>query len=167
MKTLTKEQEICVNCGMCCDNTLFDYVKIYKSDPYQNGEWEIIEKGEANYLNLPCPFFDGRCTVYDNTPKRCKEFRCEVLKKVEGGELNQERAEKMIAEIIQSRNQILNDYKTLKGEKITFRQLSQLVNETKDSELAALSFKVDLLNIQLSKHFRTEKKFSDIYAMID
>lgn len=175
MAAITEEQNICIKCGLCCDNTLFDTIKIHEGDPYQNGELKIKESDDGTrYFELPCPFFNGKCAVYDKgTPKTCRRFRCQVLKNIEKGDLSNDRAEKIIDESKIARTTLIEDYKRISGNTLTFRQLSRemtsLDNENRidTPELKLLSMKVDLLNVQLSKHFRSDDKFNDLYEILD
>ena len=167
------EQEICVSCGFCCDHTIFDIVIIQKDEFIGKAftSDEVIVDGER-YFKLPCPYFDCKCTKYsDLKPKRCSEFRCEVLKTVENNVLPREKAFKLIEEIRIQRDSILSDYAQFSGNKITFRGLvkrfeqAEIDKEVLSDEMISLHFRVNLLKIHISKWFRSKKEFERLYSM--
>jgi len=70
--------QLCPNCGLCCDSTLFADVELRRGDD-------------------AC--FDGKlCRIYDDRPKRCRSFECGLLKKVGAKELSAATALKKISE---------------------------------------------------------------------
>lgn len=173
MSAPVNEQEICVSCGFCCDHTIFDIVIIQK-DEFIGKEFtsnEVLVEGER-YFKLPCPYFDTKCTLYNGIkPKRCSEFRCEVLKTVENDELSQEKAMQLIADVRIQRDAILNDFKKLSGDKVTFRELvkrfekAEIDKEVLTDEMISLNFRVNLLKIHISKWFRSKREFERLYSM--
>lgn len=173
MSAPISEQEICVSCGFCCDHTIFDIVIIQK-DEFVGEKFtsdEIMVEGER-YFKLPCPYFDSKCTMYEGVkPKRCSEFRCELLKSVEHKELPRERAFNVISEIRLERDSIIANYHVLSGEKITFRGLvkkfeqAEIDKETLSDEMISLNYRVNLLKIHISKWFRSKQEFERLYSM--
>jgi Fe-S-cluster containining protein len=96
-------EQLCPNCGMCCDSTLFADVELRKGDdPRQlaNAGLNIFHKTKVKLaFAQPCACFDGKfCKIYPDRPKRCRLFECGVLKRVQGGEMTASAALKKIAE---------------------------------------------------------------------
>jgi uncharacterized protein len=84
--------QLCPNCGLCCDSTLFADVELRAGDdPARLLELGLsLRKKGGNKLAFaqPCACFDGRlCKIYGERPKRCQSFECGLLKKVNAGEM--------------------------------------------------------------------------------
>ncbi len=93
--------QLCPNCGMCCDSTLFADVELRAGDdPKRLKKLGLtIEKKTATKLAFAqsCACFDGKfCTIYGGRPKRCRLFECGVLKRVKAGEMTPAAALKKI-----------------------------------------------------------------------
>lgn len=56
---------ICFDCGLCCNGTIFDKVRVEGGDD----------------LILPCINLtnENKCSIYENRPERCKVFECKIL----------------------------------------------------------------------------------------
>jgi Fe-S-cluster containining protein len=95
--------QLCPNCGLCCDSTLFADVELRRGD---DAKWladlglSLEKKGRGKLaFAQPCACFDGKlCKIYDDRPKRCRLFECGLLKKVEADELSADAALKKISE---------------------------------------------------------------------
>src|SRR5690242_14190979 len=92
---------LCTSCGLCCNGVLFDWVPIGDEEAEQVARLGLrLEKEDAETrFSQPCPMFDGcRCTIYADRPARCRAYRCELLKKVEAGEIPLADALRLVAE---------------------------------------------------------------------
>ena len=94
-------EQLCPNCGLCCDSTLFADVELRAGDdPKQLAKLGlIIEQKTKTKLAFtqPCAGFDGKlCRIYSDRPKRCRLFECGLLKKVEAGQMTATAALKKI-----------------------------------------------------------------------
>jgi Fe-S-cluster containining protein len=95
--------QLCPNCGLCCDSTLFADVELRRGDDAKRmaGLGLSLEKKGRGKLAFaqPCACFDGKlCRIYDDRPKRCRSFECGLLKKVGADELSATTALKKISE---------------------------------------------------------------------
>jgi uncharacterized protein len=95
-------EQLCPNCGLCCDSTLFADVELRASDKparlSQLGLTLVKKNKTTTAFTQPCPCFDGRiCRIYADRPKRCQLFECGLLKRVEAGEMTDGAALKKIA----------------------------------------------------------------------
>jgi Fe-S-cluster containining protein len=84
--------QLCPNCGLCCDSTLFADVELRKGNDAKKLEklgLSLHQKGKTKIaFAQPCACFDGKfCKIYSDRPKRCHLFECGLLKKVEAGEM--------------------------------------------------------------------------------
>jgi Fe-S-cluster containining protein len=96
-------EQLCPNCGLCCDSTLFADVELRASDSAARLSklgLTLLKKNKfTTAFAQPCACFDGKlCRIYENRPKRCVLFECGLLKKVEAGEMTASAALKKISE---------------------------------------------------------------------
>jgi len=96
-------EQLCPNCGLCCDSTLFADVELRAGDDAKRLVklgLTLEKKGRGKLaFAQPCACFDGKlCKIYDDRPKRCRTFECGLLKKVSANELNAGVALKKISE---------------------------------------------------------------------
>ncbi|HEX9048724.1 MAG TPA: YkgJ family cysteine cluster protein [Verrucomicrobiae bacterium] len=95
--------QLCPNCGLCCDSTLFADVELRKGDDAKaltQAGLKLFQKKKATVaFSQPCACFVGRrCAIYQDRPKHCRLFECRLLKKVAAAELPAAVALKKIAE---------------------------------------------------------------------
>jgi Fe-S-cluster containining protein len=96
-------EQLCPNCGLCCDSTLFADVELRAGDDAQRLKklgLSLTKKGQGKLaFAQPCACFDGKlCSIYHDRPKRCRAFECGLLKRVEAQELTASAALKKISE---------------------------------------------------------------------
>src|SRR6187549_1361267 len=92
-------QGLCLDCGMCCDGTLFECVEIEPNEQPAFVSLPLIRVGGKVAVPLPCPkHCGGRCSVYEQRPSRCKKFTCKLYDGVVAGSLPLASAELRIAE---------------------------------------------------------------------
>lgn len=94
-------KQLCPECGLCCDSTLFADVELRASDKparlSQLGLTLMKKARSTTAFAQPCACFDGKlCRIYAERPKRCGLFECGLLKRVEAGELTPAAALKKI-----------------------------------------------------------------------
>ncbi len=95
--------QLCPNCGLCCDSTLFADVELRKGDDPQRLAklgLDIQQKTKTKLaFSQPCACFDGKfCKIYAERPKRCRLFECGLLKRVQSDEMTAGTALKKISQ---------------------------------------------------------------------
>jgi Fe-S-cluster containining protein len=100
---MTHIEQLCPNCGLCCDSTLFADVELRKGDDPKRLEQlglEILQKTKTRLaFSQPCVCFDGKlCKIYAERPTRCRLFECGLLKKVDRGDMTVSTALKKISD---------------------------------------------------------------------
>ena len=93
--------DLCRSCGLCCNGMLFDYVPVEEAEIERLAELGFaIWRGKdgAPRFDHPCPKFCGECAIYLERPESCKRYRCELLKKLEAGELSFAGASEIVGE---------------------------------------------------------------------
>lgn len=168
------EQAICVKCGLCCDGTLFSHADLAAGE--QGNLPEEIEKkygvnGDYEYFTLPCSYFCGKCTIYDQKKAVvCSAFRCQLLKDVSSAKVTQDDAMKTVANTLKFREDIYEHYKQIFGRDYTlhFREMLDELGQFQYDNPAktALTMSVDLLKMKcdiyetlLIKRFKSIKNF--------
>ena len=157
------EQEICVDCGFCCDGTLFHYaVTKDKSHPL----FHIEEVDGKNRFRQPCHLFkDGCCSIYDQKrPTICGEFKCKLLRRVNAGAVSQSEAVGRVYEAKKLKEEIFDELRALNYDvsigfnqsikKFKEDQLQKLTEADFNKKFAKLLVKHQLLNEYLKKHFK-------------
>ncbi len=94
-------EQLCPNCGLCCDSTLFADVELRASDnPARliRLGLTLLKKSKFKIaFAQPCACFDGKiCQIYKDRPKQCQLFECGLLKRVGAGEMTAKAALKKI-----------------------------------------------------------------------
>ena len=102
---------ICVQCGMCCDGTLFNRAKIKHKEDEQLaqsiGLTTFLDHKGQSFFRLPCHHFTGCCSIYQQgRPHICGAFLCEPLKSVQKGEMEFEKAEQKVQLAIKLRDEV-------------------------------------------------------------
>jgi Fe-S-cluster containining protein len=93
--------QLCPNCGLCCNGVLFADVELQKGDDAGRligFGLPLKKKGAKRVFVQPCACFGGKlCRIYDARPARCRMFECGLLKRAQAGEMETEAALKRIA----------------------------------------------------------------------
>jgi Fe-S-cluster containining protein len=93
---------LCTACGMCCDGTMFQIVKMQPGDcaaELAKLGMKIRNKDGEFHMEQPCPALkELKCTIYDKRPTRCRLFVCQQLRLLESSETTETDAMAMIVE---------------------------------------------------------------------
>jgi uncharacterized protein len=150
--------QLCPNCGLCCNGVLFADVELRKGDdPGRLAELGLAlgMKGSKLAFAQPCTCFDGKlCTIYADRPKRCRTFECGLLKRVQEGELDADAALKTIA---QTKRQV-------EKVRVLLRQLGQ-----KNERLAMTRRYAEAMSapIDLSDHETDSERRGELMLAVD
>ena len=72
------ERQLCTNCGMCCDGSLFATCYVHPTEAQFIKH--VIPIKEGNILQQPCAaLVDNKCQVYNDRPGGCRHFECDIL----------------------------------------------------------------------------------------
>ena len=86
---------LCLHCGLCCQGVFHTMVKIRNDEDkrlaLQMGA-SLMDHEEKLWFRLPCPAFDGKCTIYPNRPSTCELHKCNLLRSVQSGDTGLEKA---------------------------------------------------------------------------
>jgi Fe-S-cluster containining protein len=93
--TVKSGGQLCGACGLCCDGTLFDLVKLEASDNAAKlkslGVPVTVSRGTSPVTRFPQPCAalceDRTCRVYADRPWQCRVFECGVFKDAKAGRI--------------------------------------------------------------------------------
>lgn len=104
-------ENICVECGMCCDGTMFGYAELNDGDDaaaLTTAGLRIVGNGEQSGFQLPCPrLVSCACTMYVDRPSPCRAYKCALLLDHESGEVSTAAAREIIARTMELRDRVL------------------------------------------------------------
>lgn len=88
-------EDLCRACGLCCDGTLFDVVKLEADDDARRlsklGLPIKVSRGKVPVARFPQPCAalcaDRSCRLYADRPWQCRTFECRTLKEAKAGEI--------------------------------------------------------------------------------
>ena len=90
-RLVTRAAELCTDCGICCDGTLFSSVSLEAAClvTARVHRLPVLETASACKFELPCPALRGvLCGIYEERPEQCADFACELLIRVDEGGLS-------------------------------------------------------------------------------
>ncbi|QHV96967.1 hypothetical protein [Spirosoma endbachense] len=173
------EQEICVKCGFCCDGTLFSYAVLQAGE-----QGNLPEKIEQNYskedgrefFKLPCSYFCGKCTIYDQKRASiCSAFRCQLLKDFSIDKITQANAMRIIDNAVKFRDEIYLLYREIFGNdyRLSFRNLlvdlakygnDAFEDDPLNQSIELLRIKCNIYETLLIKNFKSIKNFERLIS---
>jgi Fe-S-cluster containining protein len=98
---MSEPGELCSDCGICCDGTLFSSVSLDAAGLITAREHRlpVLETHDSCKFELPCPALRGvLCGIYDQRPEQCADFACALLIGVEEQRLTFDEARTIIDE---------------------------------------------------------------------
>ncbi len=97
-------EQLCGACGLCCDGTLFDLVKLEASDDAAKlkalGLPVTVSRGKVPVTRFPQPCAalceDRTCRLYADRPWQCRVFECGVFKDAKAGRITYTVAQRLV-----------------------------------------------------------------------
>lgn len=167
-----RAEDLCLSCGLCCDGTLFDFVKLEPADDAPKlkrlGLPVTVSRGKAPVARFaqPCVALcqDRTCRVYADRPAQCRAYECGVLKEVKAGRLSFAAALRQVklarrrAEKVRQLLRDLGDADEHRGVGERFHRTSERleaggVDEATKAKYADLSLAVHHLKLQVGEKF--------------
>lgn len=92
LNTALAASQLCKECGICCDGTLFSSVVVYHDEPavLENAGVSVYKKSGGRFkFDQPCPCLsDNQCSIYPTRPKKCRTFSCGLQRKIMNGSMS-------------------------------------------------------------------------------
>ncbi len=172
-----EEQRICVECGFCCDGTLFLHAHL---NPGERGhlpekiESAVYSKDGRDYFRLPCGYFDRKCTIYRSEKADvCYYYRCQLLKDYAGGVVSSEDALKIVREAKRVRDELLGEWKKRSSRKEGVHFMGILRESWKEAdpaideqgafaEMDLFAVRCNIFEALLIRHFSPASEFEKL-----
>lgn len=174
MQSPKQEQNICLTCGLCCDGTLFFNAVLKKGEKGnlpQKMEEAYVKNKNGEFFELPCAYFNGKCSIYDKKKAHvCSSFRCNLLKEYSSDSVNKEDALSIVQNAQKLREEVLALSESLFGkeEKLYFRKILMKIEDLEKNpdpkimethDFKILKIKALILETLLTKHFKSKENF--------
>ena len=88
MTWVTKKEvthdELCMDCGLCCDGTLFKTFPVEQDKIYLFEGVNVNTDPTQQIVTQKCQHLDScnLCNIYNSRPKICKQFSCGITEEV-------------------------------------------------------------------------------------
>jgi Fe-S-cluster containining protein len=109
---------LCQSCGICCDGTIFSYVKTYPEEIEKTKKLglSVYKNKEGFYsFDLGCPKYkNGCCSVYLDRPQKCESFSCKLHHDVMNGTVKYADSLKIVG-LVKKHTQWVRDEILVKG----------------------------------------------------
>lgn len=97
-------EALCKECGLCCKGIFHPYAILYTEQDIsiaKNANIPIrFDKDDNRHVfALPCPVFDGKCSIYPDRPSVCPKHKCGLLEGVIHGTKTLENAQEKVESI--------------------------------------------------------------------
>lgn len=165
-QTLSRGSQLCTQCGLCCTGALHNFAVLEPEelDFARELGLNLREDGQLGF-KLPCSYLRGcACTTYDNRPKVCGRYVCQLLDDVNQGNLHIDNAlahVKKAREMYRRVEALLPTGVTMPEARLRLKEpLPSQSAEERDLELRC-RLELTILCVYLDKHFkhRKESKF--------
>jgi hypothetical protein len=101
---VTPAEKLCLTCGLCCDGTLFNHVKLGPRDDAKKlkalGLPVSVTRAATPIAHFPQPCAalcaDRTCRVYADRPAQCRTFECGVFQAAEAGRIKSAAALRLV-----------------------------------------------------------------------
>jgi Fe-S-cluster containining protein len=170
-----RPEDLCLSCGMCCDGTLYDFVKLEPGDDVQKlkelGLPVAVSRGKVPVARVsqPCAGLcaNRTCGVYSVRPRQCAIFECGVLKDLKAGRvsfaaaLRQVKTTRRLSDRVRRLLRELGDADERRALGERFHRTSERleaggIDDSAKAKFADLSLAVHRLKLQTLEKFYTQ-----------
>jgi Fe-S-cluster containining protein len=131
--------DLCLSCGLCCDGTLFDFVKLGPADNGPKltrlGLPVTLSRGKEPIARFPQPCAalckDRSCRVYADRPQQCRDYECGVLQDLKADRIGFAAALRLVKKVRRRSEQVRRLLRTL-GDQDEFRALGERFHRTSE-----------------------------------
>jgi len=108
-------EQLCLACGLCCDGTLFEHVRLGPADDAKilkaRGLPVLVARTKPRIVHSlqPCAALctDGSCRIYSDRPTQCRTFECGVYADLQAGRIRLAAALRLIKEARRRADRVL------------------------------------------------------------
>jgi uncharacterized protein len=170
---LKSGEQLCRACGLCCDGTLFDLVKLEPGDDAAKlkalGLPVSLSRGKAPVARFPQPCSalcaDRSCRVYAARPWQCRTFECKVFKGAQAGRITFAAALRLVKQGRRRADQVLRLLREL-GDTDEHRALGERFHRTSErmeSGNASEAEKAKFADLSLAVHHLKLLSYQEFY----
>ncbi len=172
---MTSGEKLCLACGLCCDGTLFDNVRLGPGDDARKlqalGLPVAVSRSSPpiTHFRQPCAALcaDHTCQVYADRPAQCRSFECGVFQAAQAGQISFAAAQRLVKRTRRQADDIRRLLREL-GDNEEHRPLGERFRRTQrrlesggadaaaGATFADLSLAVHRLNLLAHEKFYTE-----------
>jgi uncharacterized protein len=167
-------EDLCLACGLCCDGTLFDLVKLEPGDDVQKlkrlGLPVTLSRGKEAIARFPQPCSalceDRTCRIYADRPRQCRVFECGVFKSAKAGRITFVAALRLVGQARRRSEKIRRLLREL-GDTDEHRALGERFHRTSErmeSGLADDAAKAKFADLSLAVHHFKLQAFDKFYT---
>jgi len=167
-------EDLCRACGLCCDGTLFDLVKLEPNDDARKlkrlGLPVTLSRGKEPVARFPQPCAalcaDRTCRVYADRPTQCRVFECGVLKDAKAGRITFAAALQLVTKTRRRSEKVRRLLREL-GDTDERRALGERFHRTSErleSGLADDAAKAKFADLSLAVHHLKLRAFEKFYT---
>jgi Fe-S-cluster containining protein len=99
---VTDLSSLCRACGLCCDGSLFQFVRLDAADAARAraARLPVIRRDDgADALSQRCAALTGRdCSIYADRPSPCASYECLLVAALRDGEVSADEALAIVVE---------------------------------------------------------------------
>lgn len=114
------EQQLCQKCGLCCNGTLFGFVRLVDEDikHIQAHIPDVISQDTNKSFKQPCRYYRGKsCSIYGSwRPQACSIYLCNVLIRYRQKKLSFAEAVDVIEQTVAQAEQVRKKLSTVAGD---------------------------------------------------
>lgn len=170
-------EQLCLACGLCCDGTLFDLVKLEASDDAAKvkalGLPVKISRGKVPVARFPQPCAalcaDRTCRLYADRPWQCRVFECRIFKDAKAGRVTFASALRIVKKARRRADGIRQLLREL-GDTDEHRALGERFHRTSErmeSASANAAAKTKYADLSLAVHHLKREAFDRFYTQTE
>jgi Fe-S-cluster containining protein len=111
-------EKLCKKCRLCCEGVFHEFADLETDDDFRiakkaNIPIELYKATNKYVFTLPCPAFNGLCSIYPERPSVCSGHMCDLLKSVICGNMAIEDALNLVKKMQDVFNHILQELRGL------------------------------------------------------
>jgi uncharacterized protein len=174
VRAVESGEDLCLACGLCCDGTLFDAVRLEPGDDARKlralGLPVTVPRGRVPVARFPQPCAalceDRTCRLYAERPRQCRIFECGVFKDAKAGRISFAAALRLVKAARRRADQVRRLLRAL-GDTDEHRALGERFHRTSErleSGAADAAAKATFADLSLAVHHLKLQAFNKFYT---
>ena len=154
---------LCIQCGLCCTGALHNYAVLDPEEISLARSLGLTLRTEGRPgFSLPCPRLDGcKCSIYENRPKVCGRYKCQLLENVEAGLTDFDSAIAKVRaakELVEEVTAVMPAGMTLPEAREMVRREPSADGDCPEPKDMPLKLAITALSFYLDRHFRNSRE---------